>query len=87
MGSDVDLKLTFQDEHGRSMAEKIEGIGMTIENSHPHILSANFDYYNSTLNLIANRMGEVNIVVRYNGDAFDVIKVSVLSSILPLSPI
>lgn len=87
MGSEIQLKLTFQDEHARSFVDRIEGIDMKIQNSHPHIVQSELDFFNSTLTLIAKRMGKVNVIVRYSQDIYDVISINVLSSILPLSPI
>ena len=87
MGSESNLKITFQEENARSFAEKIEGVDLFIENSHPHIVKASLDYYNSTLNLNALGIGEANIRIFTKDNIFDVIRVKVLSSILPHSPI
>lgn len=87
MGSETNLKVTFQEENARSFAEKIIGVEMFIENSHPHIVKASLDYYNSTLNLNALGIGEANIKIFTKDNIFDVIRVKVLSSVLPYSPV
>ena len=87
MGSETNLKVTFQEENARSFADKIEGVDLFIENSHPHVVKASLDYYNSTLNLNALGIGEANIRVFTRDNIFDVIRVKVLSSILPHSPV
>jgi hypothetical protein len=88
MGSDTKLKITFQEENARSFADKIIGVDLFIENSHPHIVKATLDYqYNSTLQLNALGIGEANIRVYTKEQIFDVIRVRVLSSVLPYSPV
>lgn len=87
MGSETNLKVTFQEENARSFAEKIEGVELFIENSHPHIVQATLDYYNSTLNLNALGIGEANIKVFTKDNIFDVLRVRVQSSVLPHSPV
>jgi hypothetical protein len=87
MGSETNLKIIFQEENARSFADKIIGINVFIQNSHPHVVKATLDYYNSTLNLNALGIGEANIKVLINDNIFDVIRVKVMSSVLPHSPV
>lgn len=87
MGSETNLKITFQEENARSFADKIVGVDLFVENSHPHIVKATLDYYNSTLNLNALGIGEANIKIFTKENIFDVIRVKVLSSVLPYSPV
>ena len=87
MGSETDLKITLQEENARSFASKIIGVDLFIENSHPHVVKASFDRYNSTLNLNALGIGEANIKIYTRENIFDVIRVKVLSSVLPHSPV
>lgn len=87
MGSETNLKVTLQEENARSFADKIEGVKLFIENSHPHVVEASLDKHNSTLNLNALGIGEANIRLYYKEDIFDVIRVKVLSSVLPHSPV
>ena len=51
IGGETDVKVTYQDFVGHSFARKVEGLGVRIELSHPHILSAKMDHYNSTITL------------------------------------
>ncbi len=51
IGGETDVKVTYQDMVGRSFARNVEGLAVVIELSHPHILSAKMDYYNSTITL------------------------------------
>jgi hypothetical protein len=37
MGGEVSLVVTFQDQHARSFAKRIEGIKVGIALSHPHV--------------------------------------------------
>ena len=87
MGSETSLKITFQEENARSFADNIVGVDLFVENSHPHIVKATLDYYNSTLSLNALGIGEANIKVHTRDGIFDVINVKVLSSIIPHSPV
>jgi len=88
MGSQTKLKVTYQEENARSFADMIEGVDLFIENSHPHIVQASLNYrYNSTLELNALGIGEANIKVFTKDNIFDVIRVRVLSSVLPHSPV
>ena len=87
MGSETNLKITLQEENARSFADKIEGVELFIQNSHPHIVETTLDKYNSTLSLNALGIGEANIKVFTKDNVFDVIRVKVLSSVLPHSPV
>ena len=87
MGSETNLKVTLQEENARSFADKIEGVDLFIENSHPHIVEATLDKYNSTLSLNALGIGEANVRIFTKDNIFDVIRVKVQSSILPPSPV
>jgi nuclear pore complex protein Nup210 len=87
MGSETNLKITYQEENARSFASEIEGVDLFIQNSHPHIVSATLDAYNSTLNLNALGIGEANIKIYTKDNIFDVIRVKVMSSVLPHSPV
>lgn len=65
----------------------VEGVQVILENSHPQYVKAALDIYNQTLSLFALKIGEANIKVKYSNDTFDVIRVKVVSSIKPVSPV
>lgn len=60
---------------------------MHLENSHPQYVKAQLDMYNQTISIFAQEIGEANIKVKYSNDTFDVIRVKVVSSIKPTSPV
>jgi len=47
LGSSMNLQVKFQNDHAHSFANKIEGISVGIELSHPRVVSASLDDYNS----------------------------------------
>ena len=77
----------MQENNGRSFLKNLEGISLSLENSHPQYVKAGFDIFNQTLSLFAQNIGEANIKVKYSNDTFDVIRVKVVSSIKPVSPV
>jgi len=89
MASTINLPIKFQNEKAHSFAEKIEGISVGVELSHPRVVKAKLDHYNSTLILEAQGNGECNVVVflKERPEVFDVIKVRVTSVVSPGSPI
>ncbi len=89
LGADVVLKLVYQDKFGRSFAPGIEGIEASIDVSHPRVLRADLDYYNSTLTVRALELGSSNIHIFLTGKeyVFDLIRVHVTSVIEPVSPV
>ena len=97
LGSDVELKVVLQDKHGRSFAHskklpnrlELEGVGISVELSHPRVLQADLDYYNSTLTVRALSLGVCNIHIYMTDQqyVFDLIKVHVTSIVDPPSPV
>lgn len=89
MASTINLPIEFQNEKAHSFADKIEGISVGVELSHPRVVKAKLDQYNSTLILEAQGNGECNVVVYLieRPEVFDVIKVRVTSVVSPGSPI
>lgn len=76
----MNLNIRFQDDHCRSFAEKIEGVALEVENSHPRVVQASLDKYNSTLKILGQEPGEANVRVYLDSDRFDVIRVIVKGS-------
>ncbi len=87
IGSETTLPITLQEENGRSFQKLLIGSSLWIENSHPQYVKTTLDYYNSTITLNSKAMGEANVKIKYNNEAFDVIRVRVVSSIKPHSPV
>jgi hypothetical protein len=87
MGSESSIPVALQEENGRSFLKNVEGVSISIENSHPQYVKASLDFFNSTLTLLAQNIGEANVVVKHGTDSFDVIRVRVVSSIKPHSPV
>jgi len=89
MASTIQLPIKFQNEKAHSFADRIEGISVGVELSHPRVVKAKLDEFNSTLILEAQGSGECNVVVYLNErpEVFDVIKVRVTSVVSPPSPI
>jgi hypothetical protein len=81
--------LTFPMASAISLPIKIEGISVGVELSHPRVVKAKLDHFNSTLVLEAQGNGECNVVVFLSErpEVFDVIKVRVTSVVSPGSPI
>jgi len=89
LGADVTLKVVYQDKFGRSFADPTEGIDAMIDLSHPRVVRADLDYYNSTLTVRALSLGSSNIHIFFPGreDIFDLVRVHVTSVIEPVSPV
>jgi hypothetical protein len=89
LGSQMNIPIKFQNEHGHQFANNIEGIDVGIELSHPRVVSAQLDYFNSTISLKAEGSGECNIVVYLSKNPliFDIFKVRVSSVVKPFSPV
>jgi len=51
LGSSVSIPLKFYNEHAHLFANNIEGVHVAVELSHPKVVSATLDQYNSTLTL------------------------------------
>lgn len=67
----------------------MEGVGVSIDTSHPRVLQAILDFYNSTLSIRAIGLGESTLHLYLTGEnyIFDIIKVHVTSVIEPMSPV
>ena len=89
LGSNSKLPISFLNENGHSFANNIEGISITVEMSHPTVLDAELDNYNTTLTITARGSGEsvVHIYLTDKPHIFDVFKVRVTSVVKPLSPV
>jgi len=46
LGSQVKIPIRFQNLHAHAFADNIEGISLTVELSHPRVLSAKLDQFN-----------------------------------------
>lgn len=81
--------MKFYNEHAHLFATNIEGINVGIEISHPSVVSAVLDQYNSTLNLRSVGSGECNVVLYLinNPSIFDVLKVKVATLVQPSAPV
>ncbi len=68
---------------------ELEGVGVSLELSHPRVLQANLDYYNGTLTVRALGIGVSNIHIYLSDQEyiFDLIKVHVTSIVDPPSPV
>jgi len=49
LGSSIKLPIKFYNEHAHLFANNIEGVQVGIELSHPRVVTAELDEYNSTL--------------------------------------
>lgn len=89
LGSSMSIPLKFQNEHGHSFANNIEGIAVGFELSHPRVLSASLNEFNSSLQLKAEGSGECNVVVYLlkQPQIYDIFKVRVQSVVKPHSPV
>jgi len=89
LGSSMNIPLKFQNEHGHSFANNIEGISVGFELSHPRVLSAFLNEFNSSLQLKAEGSGECNVVVYLlkQPQIYDIFKVRVQSVVKPHSPV
>ena len=87
LGSETKINIILQENNGRSFMQDIEGISLTLENSHPQYVRASFDVFNQSLSLFGQNIGEANIKVIYSNETFDVIRARVVSSIRPVSPV
>jgi hypothetical protein len=85
----MNIPIKFQNEHGHQFANNIEGIEVGIELSHPRVVTASLDLYNSTINIKAEGSGECNVVIYLvkNPNIYDVFKVRVSSVVKPYSPV
>jgi hypothetical protein len=89
MASEIKLPIKFQNEKAHSFAHNIQGISVGIELSHPKVVTAKLEDYNSTLSLTAHGNGECNIVVYLTDkpEIYDVFKVRVTQLVRPESPV
>jgi hypothetical protein len=89
LGSSMNIPIKFQNEHGHQFANNIEGIELGIELSHPKVVSARLDQYNSTIIMNAEGSGECNVLVYLikNPQIYDVFRVRVSSVVKPYSPV
>lgn len=89
LGSSMSISIKFQNEHGHTFANNIEGIELGIELSHPKVVSATLNDKNSTIALKAEGSGECNIVVYLlkQPHIYDIFKVRVSSVVKPISPV
>ena len=85
----MNIPIKFQNEHGHQFANNIEGIEVGIELSHPRVVTASLDHYNSTINIKAEGTGECNVLIFLvkNPNIYDVFKVKVSSVVKPYSPV
>ena len=67
----------------------MEGIGVTVELSHPRVVKATLGRYNQTLELEAQGSGETNVIVYLTNqpEVIDVFRVRVSSVVNPPSPV
>jgi hypothetical protein len=81
--------LKFYNEHAHLFANNVEGVHVTIELSHPRVVSATLDRYNSTLSLQSEGSGECNVILSLSNNPaiFDVLKVKVATIVQPSSPV
>lgn len=89
LGSSMDIPIKFQNEHGHQFANNIEGIEVGFELSHPRVVSASLDQYNSSIALRAEGSGECNVIVYLvkQPHIYDIFKVRVSSVVKPHSPV
>ena len=89
LGSSVSLPIKFYNEHAHLFANNIEGVHVGIELSHPRVVSASLDQFNSTLTLQSEGSGECNVVLYLisNPAIFDVFRVRVATIVQPSSPV
>jgi hypothetical protein len=89
LGSSVNIPLKFYNEHAHLFANNIEGVQVAVQLSHPRVVSASLDRYNSTLSLQAEGSGDCNVVLYLvsNPSIFDVLRVRVATIVQPGSPV
>lgn len=89
LGASVKIPLKFYNEHAHLFASNIEGVQVGIELSHPRVVSATLDEFNSTLTLQSEGSGECNVVLYLlnNPAIFDVLRVKVATLVQPSSPV
>lgn len=63
LGSQMNIPIKFQNEHGHQFANNIEGIEVGVELSHPRVLSTTLNEFNSSLELKAEGSGECNVKI------------------------
>jgi hypothetical protein len=81
LGADISLKVVYQDHLGRSFADLVEGISLRVDISHPGVIRADLDYYNSTLTVRALALGNAILHIYKEDYILDIIRVQVSSVI------
>ena len=83
--SKILVPIKFQNEHAHLFAHKVEGIEVDFQLSHPQVISAELDEFNSTLILKPKSAGECNVLVYLRNDpkVFDIFKVNVATIVQP----
>ena len=91
LGANVDLSILLLDSFGRAFAKGLEkGAMIEFDISHPKVLNAKLDYFNSTISISAVGLGASVIHVYYTDKErllLDIIKIHVSSIIEPIGPI
>lgn len=89
LGSQIKLPINFQNDNAHLFADRIEGVNLMVELSHPRVVTAQLDNYNQTLTLISQGSGECNVILYLENhpEIFDVIRVRVSTIVEPLSPV
>ena len=83
--SKISVPIKFQNEHAHLFANKIEGIEVDFQLSHPQVISAELDEFNSTITLRPQSAGECNVKVYLRNDpkVFDIFRVNVATIVQP----
>ena len=89
LGSQMNIPIKFQNEHGHQFANNIEGIEVGIELSHPKVISARLDQFNQTIIMSAEGSGECNVMIYLikTPQIYDIFRVRVSSVVKPFSPV
>ena len=89
LGSQMNIQIKFQNEHGHQFANNIEGVEVGIELSHPRVVSASLDYFNQSISMKAEGSGECNVLVYLvkHPHIYDIFRVRVSSVVMPYSPV
>jgi hypothetical protein len=89
LGGSITIPLKFYNEHAHLFATNIEGIHVGTELSHPSVVSAELDAFNSTVTLRSVGSGECNVVLYLvnNPAIFDVLRVKVATLVQPSAPV
>lgn len=89
LGSSIHIPIKFQNEHAHLFAKNIEGVRVGYKLSHPRVVQAQLDAFNSTLTLKSLNSGECNVIIYLEEDPsiYDVFRVRVATLLQPSSPV